>query len=121
MKKDWRELISQPEYGIKVEKDIMVPMRDGVRLAVNVYRPDAPGKFPALFAMGGYGKELQEVLIPPQPLYINHHALGTMRYTERGVLDILRLLSEYGVEQLVLRGNISLTLGCYFSNEYGTG
>lgn len=68
MKKNWRELISQPKYGIKTEKDIYVPMRDGVRLAVNVYRPDAKGKFPALLAMGGYGKELQEVLIPPQPL-----------------------------------------------------
>jgi len=69
MKKDWRELISQPRYGIKVEKDVLVTVRDGVRLAVNIYRPDARGKFPALFAMGGYGKELQEVLIPPQPLY----------------------------------------------------
>jgi predicted acyl esterase len=68
MKKDWRELISQPQYGVKVEKDIFVPVRDGVRLAVNIYRPDASGKFPALFAMGGYGKELQEELIPPQPL-----------------------------------------------------
>ncbi len=69
MKKDWRELISQPKYGIKVEKDVFIPARDGIRLAVNVYRPDARGKFPALFAMGGYGKELQELLIAPQPLY----------------------------------------------------
>ena len=68
MKKDWRELISQPEYDIEVKKDIFVTVRDGVRLAVNVYRPAAKGKFPALFAMGGYGKELQEELIPPQPL-----------------------------------------------------
>jgi predicted acyl esterase len=68
MSKNWRELISQPKYGIRVEKDVFVPARDGVRLAVNVYRPDAKGKFPALLAMGGYGKELQEVLIPPQPL-----------------------------------------------------
>ena len=68
MKKNWRELISQPKYGIITKKDIYVPMRDGVRLAVNVYRPDAKGKFPALLAIGGYGKELQEVLIPPQPL-----------------------------------------------------
>ena len=66
---DWHSRISQPQYGIKVERDIFVPMRDGVRLAVNIYRPDAPGKFPALLAMGGYGKELQEELIPPQPLY----------------------------------------------------
>ncbi len=68
MAKDWRQLISQPNYGIKVEKDVFVPVRDGVRLAVNIYRPDAEGKFPALLAMGGYGKELQEMLIPPQPL-----------------------------------------------------
>lgn len=68
MKKDWRELISKPKYGIKVEKDVLVTVRDGVQLAVNVYRPDTKGKFPALFAMGGYGKELQELLIAPQPL-----------------------------------------------------
>ena len=68
MNKNWRELISQPQYGIKEEKDIFVPMRDGVSLSVNVYRPDARGKFPALLAMGGYGKELQECLIAPQPL-----------------------------------------------------
>jgi uncharacterized protein len=68
MKKDWRELISQPQYGIKIEKDVFVTVRDGVRLAANIYRPDAKGKFPALLAMAGYGKELQEELIPPQPL-----------------------------------------------------
>ena len=68
MSNDWRERISQPKYGIKTEKNVMVPMQDGVRLAVNIYRPDTEGKFPALLAMGGYGKELQEELIPPQPL-----------------------------------------------------
>lgn len=68
MEKNWRELISQPQFGIKSEKDIYVTMRDGVKLAVNVYRPNVEGKFPALFAMGGYGKELQEELIAPQPL-----------------------------------------------------
>jgi predicted acyl esterase len=66
---NWRERISQPRYGIRVEKDILVTVRDGVRLAVNVYRPDADGRFPALLAMGGYGKELQEALIAPQPLH----------------------------------------------------
>ena len=69
MNKNWLELISQPQYGIQREKDIYVPMRDGVSLAVNVYRPDTQGKFPALVAMGGYGKELQDLLIAPQPLF----------------------------------------------------
>ena len=68
MKKDWRELISQPKYGIKIERDIYVPMRDGVRLAINIYRPDARGKFPALLAMSGYGKDEMELLMAPQPL-----------------------------------------------------
>lgn len=68
MKKDWREFISQPTYGIKAEKNIYVPMRDEVRLAVDIFRPDARGKFPALLAIGAYGKELQKCLIPPQPL-----------------------------------------------------
>ncbi len=68
MKKDWRQLISQPKYGIKVERNIPVAMRDGVHLSINVFRPDARGKFPALLAMSGYGKEEMELLMPPQPL-----------------------------------------------------
>ena len=35
----------------------MVPMRDGVRLATDIYRPDAPGRFPALVTRGPYGKD----------------------------------------------------------------
>jgi predicted acyl esterase len=64
----WREKISQPQYSMKSEKDVFVPTRDGTKLCANIYRPDHPGKFPALLALGGYGKELQEELIPPQPL-----------------------------------------------------
>jgi hypothetical protein len=30
MAKNWRELISQPQYGIKVDRDTYVAMRDGV-------------------------------------------------------------------------------------------
>jgi len=68
MNGSWRQKISQPQYGIKVDRDIYVTMRDGVRIAVNVFRPDAQGKFPALLAMSGYGKEEMELLLPPQPL-----------------------------------------------------
>ena len=32
------------------QRDISVAMRDGTRLAVDVYRPDAPGKYPVLYA-----------------------------------------------------------------------
>ena len=35
--------------GTYTEKGITVTMRDGVRISLCVYRPDAPGRFPALF------------------------------------------------------------------------
>jgi predicted acyl esterase len=41
-----------------VEKDIAVPMRDGAVLRANVFRPDAPGKFPVLMTLGPYGKDV---------------------------------------------------------------
>ena len=67
--KDWHELISKPVYkGIITEKDVMVPARDGARIAVDIFRPDAEGKFPVLVAYGQYGKELEEMALtfPPQ-------------------------------------------------------
>jgi putative CocE/NonD family hydrolase len=40
-----------------VEVDVQVPMRDGVALATNVWRPQAPGPFPALLIRTPYGKD----------------------------------------------------------------
>lgn len=51
---------SEPVYNTKVEgTDIMVPMRDGTRVAIDVYRPDAEGRFPALLAFAYHNKFLQ--------------------------------------------------------------
>src|ERR1700693_4617607 len=53
------------------ERDISVAMRDGTRLAVDVYRPDAPGKYPVLYAAALHNKDLQGPdiadVLPPQP------------------------------------------------------
>jgi len=50
---------SQPIYQIKSEYDVYVKMRDGVRLCVDVYRPAAEGRFPALLGMSAFGKTIQ--------------------------------------------------------------
>ena len=55
------------------EKDVAVPMRDGVKLSVDIYRPNSPERFPALLAFAIYNKDVQgpdlaEVL-PPQPAW----------------------------------------------------
>jgi uncharacterized protein len=41
-----------------IEKDVPIPVSDGLQLRANVYRPDAPGKFPILMSMGIYGKDV---------------------------------------------------------------
>ena len=45
------------QYRVIRERNVMVPMRDGVRLATDIYRPDSPGRFPALVTRGPYGKD----------------------------------------------------------------
>ena len=52
----------QAEYEIVVAKNVMVPMRDGVRLATDIFRParngaPAPGKFPVILERTPYGTE----------------------------------------------------------------
>lgn len=39
------------------ERNVMVPMRDGVRLATDIFRPNVPGRFPVLVTRGPYGKD----------------------------------------------------------------
>ena len=41
-----------------VDKDVLIPVNDGHNLWANVYRPDAPGKFPVLMSMDIYGKDV---------------------------------------------------------------
>lgn len=50
----------KPEYdAMHWDRDIMIPMRDGVRICADVYRPDARAKFPALLAYAPHNKDLQ--------------------------------------------------------------
>ncbi len=55
------------------QRDISVAMRDGTRLAVDVYRPDAPGKYPVLYASALHNKDIQGPdiadILPPQPAH----------------------------------------------------
>ena len=49
-----------PTYvGMIAEKDVLVPMRDGVKIAADVYRPETTEKLPALLAFSIHNKDLQ--------------------------------------------------------------
>jgi putative CocE/NonD family hydrolase len=41
---------------IAASLDVAVPMRDGVRLSANVFRPEAPGRYPTILVRTPYGK-----------------------------------------------------------------
>ncbi|MFV2066287.1 MAG: CocE/NonD family hydrolase, partial [Pirellulales bacterium] len=45
---------SQPEHEVVVEKGVRIPMRDGVTLVADIYRPEATGSFPALMTLTYY-------------------------------------------------------------------
>lgn len=49
--------ITPPPAGIVFERDVAVPMRDGTILRANVFRPEAPGRYPVIVSAHPYGKD----------------------------------------------------------------
>jgi putative CocE/NonD family hydrolase len=53
------------------ERDVRIAMRDGTRLALDVYRPESEGRFPVLYAAALHNKDMQGPdiadVLPPQP------------------------------------------------------
>ena len=57
-----RVSVRPSEFGVHVDKNVLVTMRDGVRLAIDIYRParegkPAPGRFPTLLTRTPYNKD----------------------------------------------------------------
>jgi predicted acyl esterase len=49
---------SEVRDGMRIDWDVPIPMDDGIVLRADVFRPVAPGKYPALVSYGPYGKGL---------------------------------------------------------------
>lgn len=64
------------------EKDVRVPMRDGVRIGLRIYRPDGSGPFPALFAISPYRYDNNEA--PATPLFLWRETGPIEWYVEQG-------------------------------------
>jgi len=45
-------------FGLLVERDAKVPLRDGSHLAADVFRPDGAGRFPTVITLGPYSKDI---------------------------------------------------------------
>jgi putative CocE/NonD family hydrolase len=53
--------LSQPRHDVTLERDVAVPMRDGLALATDVYRPKDPGRFPVILVRTPYDKKMNEL------------------------------------------------------------
>src|SRR5258708_8858584 len=47
---------AQPPAPVRSELGVMIPMRDGVKLAADVWLPEAPGRYPVLLVRTPYMK-----------------------------------------------------------------
>jgi putative CocE/NonD family hydrolase len=47
----------KPRYNVNIIKNVMIPMRDGVRLAADLFMPNGDGKFPAVLEYIPYRKD----------------------------------------------------------------
>jgi uncharacterized protein len=54
-------MISQPKYEVKVEAGVKVPMRDGVKLATDLYLPIGAPRAPVILVRTPYKKEMVEI------------------------------------------------------------
>lgn len=81
-----------------VERDVRVPMRDGIELCVDIYRPDTDVPQPALLAFAIYNKDIQgpelSDALPPQPswspLWSGPQEAGDTRFfVSRGYVHVI--------------------------------
>jgi hypothetical protein len=84
---------SKKTYKMTMEEDIFVTMRDGVQLALRIYRPEGDGAFPALFAASPYQYETDDLPhstmflwreVGPVQWYVEQHGYAYIRADVRG-------------------------------------
>lgn len=94
------------------ERDLLVEMRDGTKLCVDVFRPEGPGPYPALVALGPYGKDIQSLPVPPQPphspVYAREIEAGDPRYlTTHGYVHVIADVRGIGKSEGTYQGWMS--------------
>lgn len=72
-----------PDPPIRFQSDIFVPMRDGVKLAANIFLPEKPGKYPAIVVRTPYGRNLDK----GEAIYFAQHGYVVVSENVRGRYD----------------------------------
>jgi len=82
--------------GVKIDEDIYVTMRDGVKIAVDIYRPEATGRYPALLSTSPYLKHIQQ---HPPELSHSIEAGATSFFVNRGYVHVIAQVRGSGLSQ----------------------
>jgi predicted acyl esterase len=61
---------SKREYSVAIEKGVRIPVDDGITLYSDVFRPDAPGKFPVILCAHPYNQEAQSTPMVPEGIHV---------------------------------------------------
>ena len=124
-------LSAAPDEIAKTAKtlDLAVPMRDGVRLSANVFRPEAAGRYPTILVRTPYGKG---TAISPNYAPFAEHGYAVVvqdvrgRYRSEGVFRPLEQEPADGDDTLnwIARqpwsdGKIGMLGGSYLGIEIG--
>lgn len=80
-------------HDLKVEADVGITMRDGVRLSARVYRPEGDGRFPVLLAVSPYQHQTDS--IPHSTLFL---------WREVGPVDWYVEAQGYAIVHVDVRG-----------------
>lgn len=70
--------------GVTLERDVPVPMRDGVVLRADVYRPETPGSHPVLLQRNPYGKAWAQGIVFQHPAWYARHGYIVVVQDTRG-------------------------------------
>ncbi len=88
--KKWQT--SRRQYGIREERDVPIPMTDGVIIDTDIFRPDAGGKFPAILGVHCYNKALQSAPIRPSGINLANGGIEAGDYNlfvRRGYVQVI--------------------------------
>ncbi len=89
----WRT--SPRQYGVTIERDVRVPVGNGISIVADIFRPDAPGKFPVLLTMSPYNRVEQGMEMVPQGFPGNQFNRGLLEvgdfnfYVRRGYVFVI--------------------------------
>ncbi len=96
---------SPRQYGVTIERDVRVPVGKGISIVADIFRPDAPGKFPVLLTMSPYNRVEQGMEMVPQGFPGNQFNRGLLEvgdfnfYVRRGsVFVIATMRGTWGAE-----------------------